>query len=115
MAEEWTCLHHRGWRGATGRAFCLNCGKEIIGPAQFAVALAKEATMAEETPQGVLEAPGEGRMSKTKVTAAATTVAAAIYAVAGLMGTPIPIPQDVAIGLLGSALALGQYFLRRAL
>ncbi len=67
-----------------------------------------------EQPQGVLEAPGEGRMSKTKMTAMLAAVASAAYTVAALAGHPIPIPQEVAIGALGGLLALGQYFLRRA-
>jgi N-glycosylase/DNA lyase len=68
-----------------------------------------------DQPQGILEAPGEDRMSKTKMTSMAAAIAGALYTVARLMGYPIPIPEDVAIAALGSALALGQYFLRRAL
>jgi hypothetical protein len=77
-----------------------------------------ETTVTEEAndpDQGMLGAPAEDRMSKTKATAMATTLAAAIYTVAALTGHPIPIPQEAAIGLLGGALALGQYFLRRAI
>jgi hypothetical protein len=65
--------------------------------------------------QGVLEAPGEGRASKAKTTAMITAVAGAVYAVAFYTGHPIPIPQDVAIGIGMSLLGLGQYFIRRAI
>lgn len=68
-----------------------------------------------EQPQGMLEAPGEGRTSKAKATALVTAIAGAVYAIAAYFGHRIEIPQDVAIGALSGLLGLGQYFLRRAI
>lgn len=65
--------------------------------------------------QGLFGAPGEDRVSKTKTTSMLAAVASAIYAAAALAGYSIPIPQEAVIGGLGALLALGQYFLRRAL
>ena len=56
--------------------------------------------------------PKNGRFSRTKATAAAGTIVAALCAVAGVFGYELPIPEETLRETLDGVILLAVWFLR---